>query len=41
MNRKSSTVLFGSIVIGIVVMRMIRQKNFRWEKGYLALIIAR
>jgi len=27
--------------IGIVVMRMIRQKNFRWEKGYLALIIAR
>ncbi len=27
--------------IGIVVMRMIRQKNFRWEKGYLTLIIAR
>ena len=27
--------------IGIVVMRMIRQKNFRWEKGYLTLILAR
>jgi predicted permease len=27
--------------IGIVVMRMIRQKNFRWEKGYLTLIITR
>jgi len=27
--------------IGIVVMRMIRQKNFRWEKGYLSLIITR
>jgi len=27
--------------IGIVVMRMIRQRNFRWEKGYLTLILAR
>ena len=27
--------------IGIVVMRMIRQKNFRWEKGYLTLIVSR
>ncbi len=27
--------------IGIVVMRMIRQKNFRWERGYLTLIISR
>lgn len=27
--------------IGIVVMRMIRQKNFRWEKGYLSLLLAR
>lgn len=27
--------------IGIVIVRMIRQKSFRWEKGYLTLIIAR
>ena len=27
--------------IGIVVMRMIRQRNFRWEKGYLTLILCR
>lgn len=27
--------------IGIVIMRMIRQKNFRWEKGYIYIIIAR
>lgn len=27
--------------IGIVIMRMIRRRSFRWEKGYLTLIIAR
>ena len=27
--------------IGIVVMRMIRRKAFRWEKGYLMLVIGR
>ncbi len=27
--------------IGIVVMRMIRKKSFRWEKGYLAIMLGR
>ncbi len=27
--------------IGIVVMRMLRKKSFRWEKGYLAIMLGR